>query len=75
MKIPNVPAVDRFRKLVDDISRSLEDARRAQAQVGGISPRLRKAEKKKGPRMLMRGVPSAESNSTGNGRIGLDRLR
>ena len=29
----------------------------AQAQVGGISPRLRKAEKKKGPRILMCGVP------------------
>ena len=32
--MPNVPAVDRFRKLVDDISRFVEDARRVQVRFG-----------------------------------------
>ena len=32
--MPNVPAVDRFRKLVDDISRLYADARRAQVRFG-----------------------------------------
>ena len=32
--MPNVPAVDRFRKLIDDISRFYADARRAQVRFG-----------------------------------------
>ncbi|OGX09586.1 MAG: hypothetical protein A2Y05_00400 [Omnitrophica WOR_2 bacterium GWA2_53_43] len=32
--MPRVPAVDRFRKLVDDISRFVEDARRVQVRFG-----------------------------------------
>ncbi|MBI5150260.1 MAG: thermonuclease family protein [Candidatus Omnitrophica bacterium] len=46
--MPNVPAVDRFRKLVDDISRLYLDARRVQLQFAWQTGRLIVVEEQNG---------------------------